>query len=39
VGHYEYRLKRVAGGFKISYRRAALDHESLTGHGAVSIIF
>ena len=39
VGHYEYRLKRVGGGFKIRYRRAVLDHESLTGHGAVSIIF
>ena len=39
VGHYEYRLKRVDGGFRISYRRAVLDHESLTGHGAVSIIF
>ncbi|MCY4624451.1 MAG: aromatic-ring-hydroxylating dioxygenase subunit beta [Chloroflexi bacterium] len=39
VGHFEYRLKRVDGGFKISYRRAVLDHESLTHHGAVSIIF
>ena len=40
VGHYEYRLKRAeGGGFRIRYRRAVLDHESLTGHGAVSIIF
>ena len=39
VGHYEYRLKRDGGGFKISYRRAVLDQESLTGHGALSIIF
>ena len=39
VGHYEYRLKRRDGGFRIRYRRAVLDHESLTGHGAVSIIF
>ena len=39
VGHYEYTLKRVDGGFKIRYRRAVLDQESLTGHGALSIIF
>ena len=39
VGRYEYRLKRVDGGFRISHRRAVLDHESLTEHGAVSIIF
>ena len=39
VGRYEYTLRRVDGGFKISYRRATLDHESLTEHGAVSIIF
>lgn len=39
VGRYEYRLKRVDGGFRISYRRATLDHEALTQHGAVSIIF
>ena len=39
VGHYEYTLKRVAGSFKIRYRRAVLDQESLTGHGALSIIF
>ena len=39
VGRYEYTLKRVDGGFRISYRRATLDHEALTLHGAVSIIF
>ena len=39
VGHYKYRLRRDGGGFRICYRRAVLDHESLTGHGAVSVIF
>ena len=39
VGRYEYTLRRVDEGFRISYRRATLDHESLTEHGAVSIIF
>ena len=39
VGRYEYRLRRVDGGLKICYRRAVLDLESLSWHGAVSIIF
>ncbi len=39
VGRYEYILKHVDGRFKIRHRRAVLDHESLTDHGAVSIIF
>ena len=39
VGRYEYILKYVDGRFKIRHRRAVLDHESLTDHGAVSIIF
>ena len=39
VGRYEYTLRRADGGFKISHRRATLDHEALTEHGAVSIIF
>ena len=39
VGHYEYTLRRVDGELKISYRRAILDHETLSRHGAVSIIF
>ena len=39
VGRYEYTLKRVDGGLRISYRRAVLDLEALSWHGAVSIIF
>ena len=39
VGRYEYTLKRVDGGFKIRYRRAVLDNETLSHYGAVSIIF
>ena len=39
VGHYEYKLKRLDGGLKINYRRAVLDLEALSWHGAVSIIF
>lgn len=39
VGHYQYTLRRVDGGFKIACRRAVLDHETLDRHGAVSIIF
>ncbi len=38
VGRCEYKLRRVDGGFKISYRRAVLDLEDLSSHGAVSII-
>ena len=39
VGRYEYTLTRVDGGFKINFRRAVLDLEALSWHGAVSIIF
>ena len=39
VGHYQYTLQRADGGFRIRYRRATLDHETLAHHGAVSIIF
>ncbi len=39
VGRYEYTLTRVNGELKISYRRAVLDLEALSWHGAVSIIF
>ncbi len=39
VGRYEYKLTRVDGGLKISYRRAVLDMEALSSHGAMSIIF
>jgi hypothetical protein len=38
VGWYEHRLKRVAGELKIHHRKAVLDMEALTEHGAVSII-
>ena len=38
VGHYQYILKRENGSFKIRYRRAELDLESLMYHGAVSIV-
>jgi p-cumate 2,3-dioxygenase beta subunit len=38
IGHYEYTLVRTDGGFKIRYRRAVLDNETLREHGAVSII-
>ncbi|HZP25858.1 MAG TPA: aromatic-ring-hydroxylating dioxygenase subunit beta [Dehalococcoidia bacterium] len=39
VGHYEYRLVRDNGSFKIQQRRAMMDHERLTPNGAVSMIF
>ena len=39
VGHYQYTLRRVDGDLKIQYRRATLDMEALTWHGAVSIIY
>ena len=39
VGRYEYKLRREDGRLKISYRRAVLDLEALSWHGAVSIIF
>ena len=38
VGWYEHRLRRVNGKFKIHYRKAVLDLEGLSDHGAVSII-
>jgi len=38
VGWYEHRLKRVEGELKIHHRKAVLDLEALTDHGAVSII-
>jgi len=38
VCRYDYVLRRVNGAFKIRYRRAVLDHEALSWHGAVSII-
>ena len=38
VGRYEYTLRRGADGWRIRSRRAVLDHEALSDHGAVSII-
>ena len=39
VGSIDYVLRRDGGDFKIAYRRAVLDLEALSWHGAVSIIF
>ena len=38
VGRYEYTLRRAGPSWKIRLRRAVLDQEALTEHGAVSII-
>ena len=38
VGWYEHRLKQVDGELKIHHRKAVLDMEALSEHGAVSII-
>lgn len=38
IGWYEHRLKRIDGELKIQHRKAVLDQEALTEHGAVSII-
>ena len=38
VGSYEHRLKRGDGELKIQRRKAVLDQEALSEHGAVSII-
>ena len=39
VGSIDYVLRRNGGDFKIAHRRAVLDLEALSWHGAVSIIF
>ena len=39
VGSIRYTLRRDGGDLKIAYRRAVLDLEALSWHGAVSIIF
>lgn len=39
VGSVHYVLRRGGGAFRIAYRRAVLDLEALSWHGAVSIIF
>ena len=39
VGSINYILRRDGGNLKIAHRRAVLDLEALSWHGAVSIIF
>ena len=39
VGSVDYILRREGGAFRIAHRRAVLDLEALSWHGAVSIIF
>ena len=39
VGSIHYILRRSGEDFRIAYRRAVLDLEALSSHGAVSIIF
>ena len=39
VGRIDYVLRRDGGDLKIASRRAVLDLETLSWHGAVSIIF
>ncbi len=39
VGRYDVRLRRVDGCLRLCYKRAILDLEELSDHGALSIIF
>ena len=39
VGRYDVRLRRVDGQLRLCYKRAILDQEELSDHGALSIIF
>ncbi|MCY3691202.1 MAG: aromatic-ring-hydroxylating dioxygenase subunit beta [Chloroflexota bacterium] len=39
VGRYDVRLRRVDGHLRLCYKRAILDLEELSDHGALSIIF
>lgn len=39
VGRYDVRLRRVDGCLRLCAKRAVLDHETLSDHGALSIIF
>ncbi len=39
VGSVDYILRRDGDDFRIAYRRATLDLETLSWHGAVSVIF
>ena len=38
VGRYDVRLRRVEGCLRLCRKRAILDHEALSDHGALSII-
>ena len=39
VGRCDVRLRRVDGRLRLCRKRAVLDHEALSDHGALSIIF
>ena len=39
VGRYDVRLRREDGRLRLCYKRAILDLEELSDHGALSIIF
>ncbi len=39
VGRYDVRLRRVDGQLRLCRKRAILDQEELSDHGALSIIF
>ena len=39
VGRYDVRMRRVDGQLRLCYKRAILDLEELSDHGALSIIF
>ena len=39
VGRYDVRMRRIDGALRLCYKRATLDQESLSDHGALSIIF
>lgn len=39
IGRYDLRLRRVDGQLRLCYKRAVLDQEELSDHGALSIIF
>ena len=39
VGRYDVRMRRVDGKLRLCYKRAILDLEELSDHGALSIIF
>ena len=39
VGRYDMRMRRVGGTLRLCHKRAILDLEELSDHGALSIIF